>query len=612
MLGHGDMSGNSQVKPASLDRQAEQAEQARPGQTARPRAAVAALRRLWPAALRRHWLAVALLTAGLVLRVLAELAYRPALFYIDTTRYLYNADGMDPVGYKGPLRAILLAGSFDAVAAVQHLLGLAMAVVLYLLLLRRGVSRWLAALAIAPVLLDSYQLQIEQTIMPDTWFEALIVAGLAILLWQPTRRESGGVAPPGTGTARGSAGAVPPRAGPSWRRAVAAGIVLGTSATVAQVGEALILPAVIYLLAAGGGWRQAIGKTAALCAAFALPIVAYCTGSYLLTGDFFLSHSGVTSFYGRMAAAADCATIRLPAAERGMCPTMPQQAKGPDWLEYGDGSPIRPYYSGLPRAEVDSLISDFNHRVLTQQPLRVVDAYARDALKPFALTRDGRQGDTIIARWQFQTKFPYYPPHASEAVVKTAVGRYGGGPPSVWRPVAAFLRSYQLDGGYTPGPLLALFTLAGLAGSAALLRRRRRADPGTRQLALACLALFTAAAAVTLVSDVFEFSSWRRPGRSGSASSSARSGPTAVPPERPHPRGGPAGPLAVRGGAAVGYARTSGGGDTRAAALNGCQRNRAPAWRSWGSRGRSRRCKRGPACPCSTGCRYRNSPCPAG
>ena len=70
---------------------------------------------------RQHWLAVALLCAGLVLRVLAELAYRPALFYIDTTRYLYNAEGMDPVGYKGPLRAILLVANFDAVATVQHL-----------------------------------------------------------------------------------------------------------------------------------------------------------------------------------------------------------------------------------------------------------------------------------------------------------------------------------------------------------------------------------------------------------------------------------------------------------------------------------------------------------
>jgi hypothetical protein len=310
-------------------------------------------------------------------------------------------------------------------------------------------------------------------------FEALIVAGLAILLWRP---------------------------GAGWRRVAAAGVVLGASATVAQVGEALLLPAALYVLAVGGGWRQAICRAAALCAAFALPIVAYTAGSYLLTGNFFLSHSGVTSFYGRMAAAADCATLRLPPAERGMCPTPAQRAKGPDWLEYGEGSPIRPYYSGLPRAEVDSLISDFDHRVLTQQPLRVLGGYSRDAVKLFALTRDGSQGDTPIARWQFQMTFPYYPPHASESVVKTAIGQYGGGPPSVWRSVAAFLRTYQLDGGYTPGPLLALCALAGLAGSAAALRRR--GDQATRQLALACLGLFSAAAFVLLVSDAFEYS-WR-------------------------------------------------------------------------------------------------------
>jgi hypothetical protein len=423
------------------------------------------------------------------------------LFYIDTTRYLYNAaPGMDPVGYKALLRAMLLVGNFDAVAAVQHLLGLAMAVVIYLLLRRRGVPRWLAALAMAPVLLDAYQLQIEQTIMPDTLFEALIVAGLAVLLWRPS--------------AAGSGGAVPRRAaGKDWRRVVVAGLVLGTSATVAQVGEALLLPAVIYLLAAvkgageaGGGWRRAAGLAGVLCAAFALPILAYSTGSYLLTGNFYLSHSGVTSFYGRTAAAADCTTLRLPPAERGMCPTPAQQAQGPDWLEYADGSPIRPYYSGLPRAEVDSMISDFNHRVLTQQPLRLLGAYGRDTVKLFALSRDGRQGDTPIARWQFQATFPYYPPHASEAVIRTAIGQYGGGSPSVWRPVAAFLRTYQLDGGYTPGPLLALCTLAGLAGSAVALRRR--GDPATRQLALACLGLFSAAAFVLLVSDAFEYS-WR-------------------------------------------------------------------------------------------------------
>ena len=157
---------------------------ARPGPAACWRSAVAGL--------RRHWLAAALLATGLVLRVLVQLAYRPALFYIDSARYLYNAGGMDPVGYKGPLRAILFLANFDAVAAVQHLLGLAMALLLYLVLLRRGVPRWLAALAIAPVLLDAYQLQIEQMVMPDVWFEALIVAGLAILLWPPAGLAGGG------------------------------------------------------------------------------------------------------------------------------------------------------------------------------------------------------------------------------------------------------------------------------------------------------------------------------------------------------------------------------------------------------------------------------------
>jgi hypothetical protein len=481
------MPGNSQLESAATDTQAGPAaadgqagliaadgrpSQADPGLMARWRAAAAA-------AARRHWLAVVLLAAGLALRVLAQVSYRPALFYIDTTRYLYNvALGMDPLGYEGPLRGILWAANFDAVAAIQHLLGLAMAVVIYVLLLRRGAPRWLAALAIAPLLLDAYQVQIEQTIMPDTWFEALIVAGLVILLWRPET---------------------------TWRRAVVAGLVLGASATFAQVGEALILPAVIYLLAAGGGWRRALGKAAALCVAFAAPILAYETGSYLLTGDFFLSHTGVTSLYGRMAAAADCATLQVPRAERKLCPTKAQQAQGPDWLEYGPASPVAPYYADLPRAETNSLLSDFNHRVLTQQPLRVLDAYTHDVLKLFMLTRTSGAGDTPISRWQFQTRYPYFP-HAPPQLVAAATGQFGGGAPAVWRPGAAFLRSYQLGGGYTPGPLLALFTLTGLAGSAALLRRR--ADPRTRQLALACLLFFTSGAALLLASGVFEFS-WR-------------------------------------------------------------------------------------------------------
>ena len=461
---------NSQVEPAPV----------KSGGAGAPRPAVARAH-LAAAVLRRHWLAAVLLAAGLALRALAQFAYRPALFYIDTTRYLYNdAQGMDPVGYKGPLRVLLAVANFNTIAAVQHLLGLAMAVALYVLLLRRGAPRWLAALAMGPLLLDAYQIQIEQSVMPDTWFEALVVAGLAILLWRPA---------------------------PGWRAALAGGLVLGTSAIFAQIGEALLLPAVFYLLVLGGGWRRALGRAGVLCAAFILPILTYCTINFLAAGDFFLSHTGVTSVYGRMAEAADCSTLRLPPAERGMCPTRAQQAKGPDSLEFDKDSPVQPYYADLPRDRVDALITDFNHRVLTQQPMRVLRAYARDVVRLFALTRDGAPGVTAISRWQFQTAYPYFPPHASRQVVDTATDRFGGGRPAVWAPAAGFLRGYQLHGGYTPGPLLALCTLAGLAGSVSLLARGRAARLAGEP-ARACLLFFASAVSVLLVSDLFEFS-WR-------------------------------------------------------------------------------------------------------
>src|SRR5690349_23771833 len=184
-------------------------------------AAGAAGRTGWPrllgaaaVAVRRHWLVSILLAAGVVLRVLALVAYHPALIYVDTLKYLYGASpGSEPLGYTVLLRLMLLAGDLGMVAVIQHLLGLAMAVTLYAVLLRRGAGRWLAALAVAPVLLDAYQIQMEQTIMPDVWFEAMIVAALAVLLWRP-------------------AVSVP--------FAVAAGLILGSSATIKQLGGLLV------------------------------------------------------------------------------------------------------------------------------------------------------------------------------------------------------------------------------------------------------------------------------------------------------------------------------------------------------------------------------------
>ena len=336
--------------------------------------------RIIPAA-RRHWLMTALLLAGLVLRVLAQVAYRPALLYIDSLKYLYNAwPGTDPLGYKGVLKALLLVGNLQVVTAVQHLVGLAMGVTIYAVLLRRGVPRWLAALAAAPVLLDGYELQIEQTIMPDVWFSALLLAGLVLLLWRPRPTP--------------------------WAIALA-GLALGLSVTIAQVGEFLILPAAFYAAISARGWRRAAGGAALMCLAFATPVLAYMSISDVASGHFWLSRSGETTLYGRVAEAADCATLNVPSYERALCPTARQKALGPDGLDHSPSSPLT-LYVAPPGMSQTAIVSAFTRAVITRQPLRVLGATAGDAARLFAVTRVTSPGDTPISRWQFQAGYPSY------------------------------------------------------------------------------------------------------------------------------------------------------------------------------------------------------------
>ncbi len=454
--------------------------------------------------LGRHWLLVVLLAAGLALRIAAQIAYQPALLYVDTLKYLYGASPQaDPLGYALMLRAMLVFGDLSLVALVQHLLGLAVAVALYAVLLRRGTHRWLAALAAAPVLLDAYQVQIEQTIMPDVWFEAMIVAGLALLLWRPVV---------------------------TVRLAAVAGLILGLSATVHQVGELLIVPAVCFLVVAAGSVRRAVTTSVALAVAFALPVLLYCGAAYVHYGHFRLARGQTT--VGRVVGAADCATLRLPPAVRPLCPTPREQANGPDWLEHSKYSPLitAPIPAGVSRAR---LVSELTSAIKSQQPLRILGGVVRDSVRLFAVTRTPNPWVTPLSRWQFQTHYPTYPQWitlgpGNVIVVGIQHRAYGqffyhdlkpayGGKAQVDRPVARFLRSYQLDGGFTPGPFLALCTLLGVIGAllAVVLQVRHARGAGrgaratrARQLALACLLFAATAVVLLLAQDVVEFS-WR-------------------------------------------------------------------------------------------------------
>ena len=437
--------------------------------------------------LRLHWMLLLLLAVGAGLRVLTVLAYQPAILYIDSYSYLENLhnlrpDGLRPIGYPLILNVVLPWGGLRAVAVVQHLLGLGIAVAIYRLLLRHGARRWLAALATAPVLLDAYQLQIEHNIMSDVWFQALLVAIIWVLTW------------------RGLPG--------PWH-AAGAGALIGFAVLVRLVGMTMLVPALAYLVVAGSlwasrrGWRRIGLRAAAMVAAFAVVLIGYAGHYRISTGDWGISGASDSVLYGRAAVIADCE--RLPAGTwaRALCPAQPRDQRfGVDyyahhWVHQGE-SEIRT--GPLPPGEsIAAIQASFARTVFASQPLDLALAVGKDFLKGFRPVRLDAVHDVPVDRWHFQTSYPYWwdPQQVAEMA-----RQFSDVPIGVNPELATVLRSYQLTVGYTPGPLLGLALVAGLLGGLGVGNARRS---GIRAASLLVSGL---GITVLMTAAAFEFS-WR-------------------------------------------------------------------------------------------------------
>ncbi len=167
---------------------------------ARPAAAVATADESGPGAsglVRHHWLLVVLVAAGVGLRAATMVAYRPALFFGDSFGYITAAfsghalgsgspamSNYRPSGYPVLLWLLTQPGrDLVQVVFVQHLAGLLVGVLIYAVLVRSGVARWLAAVAAALVLVDGYAIALEQYVMADTFFALTVLAACLLLAW---------------------------------------------------------------------------------------------------------------------------------------------------------------------------------------------------------------------------------------------------------------------------------------------------------------------------------------------------------------------------------------------------------------------------------------------
>src|ERR1022692_4466242 len=130
----------------------------------------------------RHRLFGVAFIVGLALRVIAMLGFPPAIWYggglillLFTSLNLFPGTSRES-GYGLLLYLLRPFHSFALVTGLQHLMGLAIAVMTYALLRRYGLPGWGATLATLPVLLDVYQIQLEQEMLASATFGFFVLA----------------------------------------------------------------------------------------------------------------------------------------------------------------------------------------------------------------------------------------------------------------------------------------------------------------------------------------------------------------------------------------------------------------------------------------------------
>lgn len=384
-----------------------------------------------------HRLFATLLAIATILRVIATLAYRPALlFYGDSFEYLrisheLRPDSFRPIGYPLFLRAFLPDSHVAVIPILQHLMGIASGVAIYWLLRRIGIGKVGATIAAAPILLDAYVLNLEQYLVTEPLFIFLTVGAMVVLVR---------------------------RAQPSVGAAFLAGLLLSLGSLTRFAGIPLILPAVLYVVRRRD-LRRSLLAAGVMVLAFAAPLFGYASWFGHSHGRFALAGYPGLTLYSRVAPFADCSTFEVEPSMKVLCEVRPpSQRPGQNFYAWHKDSPAN--LLKLPKARWDDVLKDFSNRAIDAQPLDYAATVGRDFIHYFAPGRSTTKRDQAVETWQFSTDL-----YDRERVAKT-VRRFSSHDLSVPRisaPLARVLSGYQ-GFAFMPGPLLAAALVLGAAG----------------------------------------------------------------------------------------------------------------------------------------------------
>ncbi len=410
----------------------------------------------------------AALTAGAGLRLLAMLGYPGALWFAgDSYVYLGAALRLQPnlsktTGYSLFLRALEPFHSLTLVTGVQHLLGLGVAVMIYLLLRRSGVSRSWATVATLPVLLDGFQIEDEHMVMAETLFTFLLMLSMLLILWR-----------------NHMAWRVP------WPVALLAGLLAGCAIDVRSEGVPVLLMFPVVLLIRGlrkdGAWRwrnwSAWLAAAAMAAGCVVPVAGYAAWFHSWWGSYTLSRAEGFYLWGRVSSFAECSVIKPPANEVAICPSGAPSSRTPPGDYIWHAPQVHHMANGGPVAAAnDALLRDFAVRAVEAQPLGYLHAVLGGLALSVEWPRRAYPDPGTVYLYYFHLTPWTIPADHSWVAGGTAYSdavQYGHATPSrVIRPVAILIDGYERVF-CTYGPLFGLILLTGLGGILGVRIRRR-------------------------------------------------------------------------------------------------------------------------------------------
>jgi hypothetical protein len=405
----------------------------------------------------RHPLFAAALAAGAVVRLVAMLGYPGALWFAGDS-YVYVGAALRPrpdlsktTGYSLFLRALLPFHSFTLVTGLQHLMGLGIAVMIYLLARRVGVPKLWATVATLPVLLDGFEIEDEHMVMAEALFTFLVMLALLLILW---------------------------RYRVSWPVALAAGLLVGYAVIVRSEGLPIMILFPAFLLWRGRrSWRGWLAA-AVMALGCAAPVMAYAAWFHSWDGSYALTRADGFYLWGRVSSFAECSVIKPPADELKICPSGSPSSRTPPGDYIWHAPQVHDIAGGPVSAANDKLLRDFAIRAIEAQPLGYLHSVLNGLVLSVEWPRQKYPDPGTVSYYYFQLHPQSIPAAHTWIPGGTAYSdavNYGHALPStVVQPFASLIALYEHIV-FTYGPLFGLILLTGLGGVVRIegLRQRR-------------------------------------------------------------------------------------------------------------------------------------------